>query len=507
MAIYCHYTQRRHTHHRFIVSFQQPDWWLHCLLDETEGGYPHNASALPLPSLGETPMQIIKIEDIIIGARQRKTFDKENIHELAESIANIGLLHPIVCSRKDDGKIHLVAGERRLRAIKFLGLRRWQHGGNYIEPGCVPSTLLERSDEISLRVAELDENWQRVDLSWQERTAALDELHTLRTMQNPEQSIQDTAKEISETNDIPITTARERVHRAVLIQDHMDDPNVSRAKTESKAYEHILRTMESDLLGELSKRNITSVRKHTVIHGDAVIELGKMEAEYNLVLCDPPYGINANAFGNAASNAHIYSDSEEDALELVEQILYRSFQLTKPEAHIYLFCDIEHFRAIRDIAGKVGWKPWRTPIIWHKTLSSAHAPAHEHGFRRNYEIALFATKGNKPFSQVYSDVLSFPQAQNKIHAAQKPIDLYAELIKRSTMPGDKVLDPCCGSGTIFAAAERNGVIATGIELEEKFYKHCLLAIDNLAAGISSEDAGEAGNEASQQVSGTSLSDF
>ena len=57
----------------------------------------------------------LPIENIRIGRRHRK--DMGNIQALADSIAEVGLLHPIVVT--EDHK--LIAGQRRLAACKMLG--------------------------------------------------------------------------------------------------------------------------------------------------------------------------------------------------------------------------------------------------------------------------------------------------------------------------------------------------------------------------------------------------
>ena len=64
---------------------------------------------------------------------------------------------------------------------------------------------------------------------------------------------------------------------------------------------------------------------------------------------------------------------------------------------------------------------------------------------------------------VYSDVLTYAAAQNKEHAAQKPVELYVDLLKRSTIPGSLVLDPFCGSGVVFEAAKTLGLRAIGFD--------------------------------------------
>ena len=53
----------------------------------------------------------------------RKTFDKESLNELAESIRIHGLIQPIIVNKMDDGYM-VIAGERRYRACKICGLNQ-----------------------------------------------------------------------------------------------------------------------------------------------------------------------------------------------------------------------------------------------------------------------------------------------------------------------------------------------------------------------------------------------
>ena len=52
----------------------------------------------------------------------RKNFDKESLNELAESIRIHGLIQPIIVNKMDDGYL-IIAGERRYRACKIVGLK------------------------------------------------------------------------------------------------------------------------------------------------------------------------------------------------------------------------------------------------------------------------------------------------------------------------------------------------------------------------------------------------
>lgn len=90
----------------------------------------------------------------------RRVFDEEQLAGLAESIRTHGLLHPIVVERVGD-RYRLVAGERRLRAVRLAGLS---------SIAAIVRPAME-SARHSLEVA-LTENLVRSDLSPMEEAAA-----------------------------------------------------------------------------------------------------------------------------------------------------------------------------------------------------------------------------------------------------------------------------------------------------------------------------------------------
>ena len=81
----------------------------------------------------------------------RSNFSDENIIELANSIKNLGIVQPITVRKIGDNKFQLIAGERRLRASKKIGLK------------AIPSFIKNSNDEEMLEIA-LVENIQRKDL-------------------------------------------------------------------------------------------------------------------------------------------------------------------------------------------------------------------------------------------------------------------------------------------------------------------------------------------------------
>ena len=68
------------------------------------------------------PVHRIALSNIRPNPRQpRRTFPEEMIVELADSIRQYGLLSPLTVRRTDFTEFELIAGERRLRALRLLG--------------------------------------------------------------------------------------------------------------------------------------------------------------------------------------------------------------------------------------------------------------------------------------------------------------------------------------------------------------------------------------------------
>ena len=92
----------------------------------------------------------------------RKNFDKEKMEELKGSIKKHGIIQPIVVRKMANG-YEIVAGERRLKAAKEIGLKK------------IPAIIKSINNEKSLEIA-LVENIQREDLNPVEQANAFKRL-------------------------------------------------------------------------------------------------------------------------------------------------------------------------------------------------------------------------------------------------------------------------------------------------------------------------------------------
>ena len=117
---------------------------LSSILEDAEAGYLKD-----LPSRGVEEIEIAKIKTN--PYQPRREFNEEAIKELASSIQKYGLLQPVILIRDEDEYI-LVAGERRLRAVKLLGEKS------------IKAIVVDYSKN-DLREYALIENIQREDLN------------------------------------------------------------------------------------------------------------------------------------------------------------------------------------------------------------------------------------------------------------------------------------------------------------------------------------------------------
>ena len=86
------------------------------------------------------------------SGQARKSFDEDSLDELAESIREHGIIQPLTVRRMQDGCYEIIAGERRWRAARLLGMDK------------VPARIIEADDRQAMEMG-LVENLQREDLN------------------------------------------------------------------------------------------------------------------------------------------------------------------------------------------------------------------------------------------------------------------------------------------------------------------------------------------------------
>jgi ParB family chromosome partitioning protein len=96
--------------------------------------------------------RFLEVERIKIDPQVRKTFSEESIKELADSIKEVGLISPLTVKKiEGEENFLLIAGERRLRALKLLGETKAQ-------------VIVREIDDDKIELVQIIENLHREDV-------------------------------------------------------------------------------------------------------------------------------------------------------------------------------------------------------------------------------------------------------------------------------------------------------------------------------------------------------
>ncbi len=450
---------------------------------------------------------------LVPGDRIRKVFKNENIAELAESFQRIGQAQPGVCIEVED-KVILVAGERRLRACRLIKMP-------------YRYTVASNTDVDFIREIEIEENLNRSDLTWQEEVSARQELHALlekrKAKLGGKQTIRETAKALKESvggvqevlevaqfmADFPevreaknLSEAKKAVKklkgialRQYFLETAAETAKESRARSET-APEKTEAPLSSDLSAETIEVAGFRMTTEKLLDYDKRVILGPMEEQLShfndgsisVVLWDPPWGVNYDTVKIENSASETFEDNVEVLTENLGNWLALLYQKMAVDSHLYMFFGIRNYQFIYESLANAGFTHNGLPIYWIK-LGVHHTRNPEIWPGRSVEPIAFARKGNKKIvKQGAPDHIITPQANPKmkqIHPAAKHPDVFMELIQRSCLPGDTVLDPMCGSGLSGVAM---GVFEQSLKLDwwliEKEKNFRDLALENCLLGYS-----------------------
>jgi len=155
-------------------------------------------------NIDENNKILISINKIKSDEEQpRKSFDSEKIAELAESIKTHGIIQPLILRRHMQDQYIIVAGERRWRAAKMVGLKE------------IPAIIMELSDRDILEIS-LIENIQRQDLNPIEEALAYRKLLNDFNITQEELSKRIGKSRVAIANTMRLTNLDDRVQQYII---------------------------------------------------------------------------------------------------------------------------------------------------------------------------------------------------------------------------------------------------------------------------------------------------
>jgi site-specific DNA-methyltransferase (adenine-specific) len=143
----------------------------------------------------------------------------------------------------------------------------------------------------------------------------------------------------------------------------------------------------------------------------------------------------------------------------------------------------DRFRRVHELVTHWYCEPWETltrnvqttPDATARTVRKKARPPQWHGATGD---TVYRSQDGGP--RMMRSVLRVRSEHGRaLHPTQKPLGILAPLIAYSTNPGDVVLDPFAGAGSVLLAARLAGRSAIGVEIDERY---CEIAAARLAQG-------------------------
>lgn len=218
--------------------------------------------------------------------------------------------------------------------------------------------------------------------------------------------------------------------------------------------------------------DINKGSRNKLICGDSVIELEKLDdASIDLVITDPPYGVNyisnKSKYSEHVTKEGLLND-DDTAVEILDKVCEVLSRKTKENSHLYFFIDWKNYSKFEAIISK--YFILKTPIVWYKAdggIGDLH-----YDWINGTEIIIYCIKGKKPVNKRRVNVIQEGRlsSDKMIHPTQKPELLINAILEVSANKHDLFCDPFMGSGSHIAAAKKYGCNYVGIELDKTFFE-------------------------------------
>lgn len=207
------------------------------------------------------------------------------------------------------------------------------------------------------------------------------------------------------------------------------------------------------------------VPRNTVIQGDCIDVMRTMPPDsVDLITTDPPYLVRYRS-----RDGRSYPNDDND--RWLEPAFAEAFRVLKRDRVCISFYGWS--RADRFL------RAWRTagfyPIA-HLVFVKRYTSATKF-VRYQHEQAYILAKGCPANPrQPIADVVPWEYSGNRLHPAQKPVSIFAPLLRAFSEEGELVFDPFCGSGSSLVAARELRRDFLGVELAPHYHR---IAVDRL----------------------------
>ncbi len=233
---------------------------------------------------------------------------------------------------------------------------------------------------------------------------------------------------------------------------------------------------------------MTRIVKQDIWHGDSRELCQRLKpGSVNCVITDPPFGVDnlskqaKTREGKEYARKIANDESPEIALQVFQEVMDVLLPKTADVADFYIFTAqqvLEKWLAMAKSEWMVGHGfEYKATLVWEK---DGPGMGDLDSWGQGHEFIIYLKKGRRINSQKRrSGVLHVPQVRPKdlIHPHEKPGPLLEAFIKQSTDPGDLLVDPFGGSGSLARAARNAGRSCLCIEYDKVNFDRAKAKLD------------------------------
>ena len=242
-----------------------------------------------------------------------------------------------------------------------------------------------------------------------------------------------------------------------------------------------------DYLAYLDAR-LRAVREHMAPTASIFVHIGPREGAYLRLVLDRIFGLDqwratitwqrshpknniTSALGNVSDHIYYYTRSNEFTFNVQhtphdETYLSNCFSQRDEQGEYALAPIVQersrkgHHFTYRDHTPPHGWRLRRETLEAYDKAGKVHW-----GKNRPYKKVYLHEARGAPLQTIWTDIhnITRTEVDRRRYPTQKPTALLERILGLASNPGDRVLDPFCGSGTTLVAAARLGREALGID--------------------------------------------
>lgn len=192
-------------------------------------------------------------------------------------------------------------------------------------------------------------------------------------------------------------------------------------------------------------------------NGDSIAWMKEHPASVDHVITDIPYGIdmdNLDQSGDLGMASIDLVREEHDVdynRQLIADFFPAAFTAVRDNGFLATCCDIDLWAFMKDNAEAAGWRVQRWPITWVKTNPCANKAAAFNTTKDTEAIMLCAKPGSTLANHVGTSVIHADNREAVAttgHPFAKPFELTRFLLDAISLPGQTILDPFAGRGSM-----------------------------------------------------------